>query len=54
MLAVCARCRQACYAGSPGGTPEEMVEEESWPWPLEVMPATWIVYVVRAVRPVTR
>lgn len=28
---------------SPGGTPEEMVEEESWPWPLEVMAATSMV-----------
>lgn len=30
-----------------------MVEAESWPWPLEVMAATWMVYVVRAVSPVT-
>lgn len=37
----------------PGGTPEEIVEEDSRPWPLEVIPATSIVYVVRAVRPVT-
>lgn len=27
----------------PGGTPEEMVDDDSWPWPLEVMPATSMV-----------
>lgn len=38
----------------PGGTPEEMVEADTWPWPLAVMAATSMVYVVSAVRPVTR
>lgn len=27
----------------PGGTPEEMVEADTWPWPLEVMAATSMV-----------
>ena len=31
------------YLFWPGGTPEEMVEAESCPWPLAVMAATWMV-----------
>lgn len=27
----------------PGGTPEEMVEADTWPWPLAVMAATSMV-----------
>lgn len=36
-------CNQVKCLIGPGGTPEEIVEEESWPWPLEVMAATWMV-----------
>ena len=45
-----------CYSGknfSPGGTPEEIVDEVTVPMPAPVMAATSRVYVVREVRPVT-
>lgn len=38
---------------APGGTPVEMVDDVTTPWPAAVTAATWIVYTVVEVRPVS-